>query len=189
MLISSGVNGLSGVSPDGQYAMLFQSQDGENGFTDLRLASTVTPGAPIVLASTPTNDWCSFTEDSSQVLYLTDLSPTTLVGALYSRPVDASGVPVLLSQTGVGAIRSIGPTSVLFMDNPDLSGGPAWTTSDLEWVDVAQSAPPTHIASRLQPPGGYPAPAYAYSVPLGGVVYVTALPSGGGFGLYLAQLP
>jgi len=98
-------------------------------------------------------------------------------------------VPVLLSQTSVGGIRSTGPTGVLFMDNPDLSAGPAWTVADLEWVDVAPSAAPTHIASRLEPMGGYPSPSYVYSQALGGAVYVAAMPSGGGLGLYVTKLP
>jgi hypothetical protein len=177
------------VSPDGQHAVLSGSQNPQNGFTDLRLASTTTAGAPVVVSSTPTNDSYGFTTDSSQILYLTDVSATTSVGALYSRPVDPSGVPVLLSQTSVGGIRSTGPTGVLFMDNPDLSAGPAWTVADLEWVDVAPSAAPTHIASRLEPMGGYPSPSYVYSQALGGAVYVAAMPSGGGLGLYVTKLP
>ncbi len=190
-LVASGVRGFAegkGLSPDGRYALVIQSEDPQNGLSDLRLASTITAGAPIVLSSTPTSESWGFTTDSSHALYVTGVSPTTNVGAFYSRPVDPSGVPMLRSASCMGGIHPTGPTGVLFMDDAVFGAGADPVGGDLEWVDVAQTAAPTRIATGLELGAASPA-FYFYSAALNGAVYAAPLSGGGGTGIYVAPLP
>jgi hypothetical protein len=167
--------------------VLFENADTQDGLYDLYLASTLTPGPPITLLATPTGYPTGFTTDSSHLLYMTDVSTTTYVGALYSLPVAPSGVPVLLASAATGFPSRVGPTGMLFTDNGSGSGSPP-PLADLEWVDVAQGASPTRIASEVHASGGGYSNAYFFfSEAVHGVVYVASLPSGAS-GLYVAPL-
>jgi hypothetical protein len=133
------------VSPDRKWVFVARGFNGSTGYSDVLLASTVTPGAPVELLSTQSgnNPFDAFTEDSSHMLYLS-YAPGADTADLYAVPT-MGGAPVKLASGSLGSDYMLGGARVLFDANTVVVGDYVSGTVDIQVVDLATSTTPTTL--------------------------------------------
>jgi hypothetical protein len=172
--------GFYAVSPD-QSSVLFYQNSTSTG-TDVYLASTVTPGAPLTVSATPTGavNGDAFTADSTHALYST--SNDVCTGSSTFNAFSVSGAAsVLLGRDVWGDWSATGGT-VVFNDNYVATGGLRFGRADIESVNLATGTTPVRVVAQadavidLTP--ARDAMIYSWSVEPGSLagLYVTPIP-------------
>jgi hypothetical protein len=189
VLVDAGVSQVVHLSPDGQNALVQQTYDPQSGEGDLYVASAVLPGPLLPLVMTPTISSSGFVGDGSQVFYTSGVSPTTQVGALYRQPISPPGAAALLAQAIYGQPQLVGATGLVYLDNAtgaDSSSTPA--AANIEWVDVAQAAPPAQLAVQALPSDSDPSQ-FFFLTAQGDRVVFAAPTASGQVAVYVVPIP
>lgn len=179
-LVSGGVGGLYGVSPDGKYVIYYKNMDYTHLVSDMYLTSATTAGAPMTLSSTQTAGVFgnAFTTDASHLLYSTEVNSemqTSTLNAL-TLGTDKSAVlakDVWVTWAGTGS-------KVVFSDHY------AWTGdrghADVRVVDTAKGGEPILIVNQADAE-------IMLSPGLDQIVYTWSLEDSPRAGLYVATIP
>jgi hypothetical protein len=90
--LSNGIMGLTALSPDEQWLLVYKNQDPIFGYTDVFLDSAMTPGAakPISTTMNATGGGDPFTVDSTQAFFYTN--PQNIPSGSFSQTVTDMGV-------------------------------------------------------------------------------------------------
>ena len=179
-LISSGFGGFWAMSPDEQWTLYFSRIGGAGG--DIYMASTMTPGTPVVLSSSQTGilRGDAFTANTSHVVYSTGFDPCTGSATLDAIAVGGGSPRALGNQSWMN--RSIGGSKVVFTDGFVATTDSRFGRADVEYADLAQSDAPTRLVDR--------ADAVIGISPAGDqLVYVWSARAGSLAGLYVTAIP
>ena len=135
------------VSPDGNYLTYSTMSDPTTFSTDLVLASAVSAGSVTSLVATNTSQSTSyaFSDDSAFALYVDAYDADAFTGTLHALPTAGGTTPRLLGNA-VYDQATVGASRLVFEDNT--SGTFPNQHADVEFVDLAQSAAPTRLATQ-----------------------------------------
>jgi hypothetical protein len=135
-LVSGGLVYLNAVSPDEKWAMTALGTPYTPG--GISLASATQPGPLTTLAAqSALSNWSSFTSDSSQAVFFTNVSCSECGGTLQAAPT-GGGPSVVLSASAWQDDATSG-AKVLLGDNYSKTGGVSfWGHADIEAVDLAK---------------------------------------------------
>jgi len=135
------------VSPDGNYLTYSTMSDPTTFSTDLVLASAVSAGSVTSLVATNTSQSTSyaFSDDSAFALYVDAYDADAFTGTLHALPTAGGTTPRTLGNA-VYDQATVGASRLVFEDNT--SGTFPNQHADVEFVDLAQSAAPTRLATQ-----------------------------------------
>jgi hypothetical protein len=147
VLVSSGLQGLAGLSPDDSTALVFKTYDPSTYLSDLYAASAVTSGALTTLSSVTTAAVSggsifgvvyggAFTSDSSHILFYTGVSTSSYpyLGTLQSSALGSTSPVTLAMNSNIDWMS--GKSTAVFEDNFALASGSLVATIDIKSVDT-----------------------------------------------------
>lgn len=179
-LVPSGVGGLYGVSPDGQYVIYYNKMDYTHLVSDMYLSSAIMPGAPMTLSSTQTAGVFgnAFTSDASHLLYSTEVNSEQQTSTLNALALGTDKSSVLAKNVWVTWAAK--GSKVVYSDNY------AWTGdrghADVRVVDPAKGGEPVLIVNQADAE-------IMLSPGLDQIVYTWSLEDSPRAGLYVANIP
>jgi hypothetical protein len=190
VLVTGGVDGVYGLSPNGATALVFSSVS--SGLTDLYTASASTAGSLTKLTSSVTSSPAGygvlsgnpFTADSSEVLFFTSITGSpegSPYGALYfGNP--STGAATMLSTGASNTVWATTGTKVVYSDSLLFL---ATTTMDILAVDVASGTPTliSHAATAGDTAAFYLSPAKDK------IIYSWTSPGTESGGIFVAPVP
>jgi hypothetical protein len=189
-LVTAGVKGIYGLSPDNKTALVFSTAEG-NGLTDLYTASASTAGFTTKLTATDNATPAGFgilagdpfTIDSSHVLFLSAVT-TSAEGSPFgtlNAGSASTGASTPLS-TASNTVWATTGTKVVYSDNLLFL---ATTTMDIKAVDVASGTPTliSHGATAGSSAAFYLSPAKDK------IIYSWTSPGTESGGIYVAPIP
>jgi hypothetical protein len=185
-LVTSGLFGISGLSPDNATALVSTAVSSTTFLSNLYEASATTSGSLTTLSAATSTEvpgilgGSSFTNDSSHALFYssvtTDSTTFVTLGTLQAAPVGSSSL-VTLASNSINTYAS-GNTKVVFDANYTLPASSKIATVDLLSVDLSTSAGPSTLATG--------AIAYSYALSPDGSQLVYSKLSGG---LFVTKVP
>ncbi len=178
--LASAFGGFYGVSPSQSTVLYYQNQASTG--TDVFLSSTLAPGKSQTLTSAMTGsiNGDAFTADSSFALYSTGNDVCTGAAAFNAFPV--SGGSAMMLGTNVWGDWSATGSKVVFNDNYVATGGLRYGRADIESVNLANGATPTHVISQ--------ADAIIDMSPAGDqIIYSWTVQPGAQAGIYVVPVP
>jgi hypothetical protein len=163
-LVDGGANYFNSISHDGRWMLVSNQRNSSGWFADLSLVSTVTPGAPQLVASSSLFDGGpvtpsaqryggnGFTADDKFALMFTNVTRSynnIWIGYVRAMSVAPPYTTRLVSNGYAYDVAPIKGSKVLLVDGfQDTDGGAgSVATLDLDVVDLATSAPAVKIAS------------------------------------------
>ncbi len=168
-LVDAGVLLMDALSPNGKW-MLVSSGSNQRGLADISLISTLTPGPPLVVATTAqynnlgltviTTPGAAFTADNQYALVLTNLTQDSVGGTVYyvrSLGVAWPHAGRILSNGFAVDARPLTGSKVLVADNfQDSDGGTGSVPLiDFEVVDPSGNDPGTPLVTGVNANGNY----------------------------------
>ncbi len=187
-MLTSGVEGILGLSPDNGTALLFKSYDMGTYLFDVYSASAKKAGSLTTLNKSTTSTFLygsSFTNDGATAVLYENVSTTTYLGTLVAAPV-SGGKATTLSKASDTAWAS-GPSKIVFEDNYAVPVGSSFATVDIKSFDTAKGGAPSLVVSGALSsqygPGFFLTP--------GGDSVVYSENAGGGAtgGIYVVKVP
>lgn len=168
------------MSPSQSTVLYYQNQASTG--TDVFLSSTLAPGKSQTLTSAMTGsiNGDAFTADSSYALYSTGNDVCTGAAAFNAFPVN--GGSAMMLGTNVWGDWSATGSKVVFNDNYVATGGLRYGRADIESVNLANGATPTHVISQ--------ADAIIDMSPAGDqIIYSWTVQPGAQAGIYVVPVP
>ena len=178
--LASAFGGFYGVSPSQGTVIYYQNQASTG--TDVFLSSTVAPAKSQTLTSSMTGsvNGDAFTADSNYALYSTGNDVCTGAAAFNAFPVN--GGSAMMLGTNVWGDWSATGSKVVFNDNFVATGGLRYGRADIESVNLANGATPTHVISQ--------ADAIIDMSPAGDqIIYSWTVQPGAQAGIYVVPVP
>jgi hypothetical protein len=146
--LGSGIFAFNSISPDGNWVQGFSQQNAMTMYTNVILASTMTPGTPQMLVTTAGSQALgdSWTTDSKFAIYTdTILMTTTAAGMVTSGNVSVVGLtagamPMPLGMS-VWQVETGPASKILFNPNWTAPTNTGFGTADLMEIDMSQASP------------------------------------------------
>ena len=178
---SSGVGGLWWMSYDSSYVAYWTTQDPNSGNADIRIASTVAEGPPLVVNADGLSQFTGYTVDNKFALYYNATDAAGHVGTFTTLPL--GGGPGRAPGVGQSAVYSdwqLTGSKTIFNDQYAAATATTPEHVALKVVDLATNNPATQLVANADL-------TFAVTADLSTMVYTTSDPLTGG--LYTVAIP